>query len=350
MVKTRLNQGSGTSPVLAGDRVLLDVHLEAESYLWAVLARNGETAWKAPKKEFSGGWSTPVVWREGEETVVGILNPGRFAAYGLRDGRERWFLEDLPLQTCATPAVGDGVIFVSVSGSQGEKDNITLPPAFDEMLARYDANRNGQVEVDEIPETLLVTNRQASGGAGDMTVRRMLGFFAKSQPPPTTYARAEWDAVLATLAGVVEGPMLRSAVLSVRVGGKGDVTKSHVLWSEPRGVPEVPSPLLYRDRLYLVKSGGIVIAREAATGKTVYQARLDAPGGYYASPVAAGGRIYAAADTGTVTVLEAGDTLRVLARNDLAEPIFATPAVADGTLFVRTASHLYAFGSASRRR
>jgi hypothetical protein len=51
-----------------------------------------------------------------------------------------------------------------------------------------------------------------------------------------------------------------------------------------------------------------------------------------------------------VTVLEAGDTLRVLARNDLAEPIFATPAVADGTLFVRTASHLYAFGSASRRR
>ena len=85
-------------------------------------------------------------------------------------------------------------------------------------------------------------------------------------------------------------------------------------------------------------------------GGIVYQARLDAPGGYYASPVAAAGRIYAAADTGTVAVFEAGDTLRVLARNDLAEPIFATPAIVEGTVFVRTASHLYAFGSRTPRR
>jgi outer membrane protein assembly factor BamB len=350
MVKTRLDQGSGTSPVLAEDRVLLDVHLETGSYLWAVLAKNGETAWKAPKKEFTGGWSTPVVWREGEESLVGILNPGRFSAYGLRDGRERWFLEDLPLQTCSTPAVGDGLIFVSASGTQGEKDNVTLPPSFDEMLARHDANGNGQIEVDEIPEALLLTNRGASGGAGDMSVRRLLRLIAGKETPPTTYAREQWDAVLKIATQFLEGPNMRSAVLAVRTGGKGEVSKSNIAWTESRGVPEVPSPLLYRDRVYLVKSGGIVITREAATGKTVYQARLDAPGGYYASPVAAAGRIYAAADTGTIAVFEAGDALRVLARNDLGEPIFATPAIVDGTLFVRTASHLYAFGSTPRRR
>jgi outer membrane protein assembly factor BamB len=110
-------------------------------------------------------------------------------------------------------------------------------------------------------------------------------------------------------------------------------------------VPEVASPLLYKDRLYLVKNGGIVVAREATTGKTVFQDRLGAPGGYYASPVAASGRIYAASDLGTVTVFEAGDTLRVLARNELSEPILATPAIVEGTLYVRTLSHLYAFGA-----
>ena len=220
------------------------MHLEAESYLWAVLAENGETAWKAPKKEFAGGWSTPVFWREGEESVVGILNPGRFTAYGLRDGRERWFLEDLPLQTCATPAVGDGLIFVSASGTQGEKDNVTLPPSFDEMLARYDADANGQIEVDEIPDTLLLTNRGASGGAGNMSVRRLLRLVAGKETPPTTYARETWDAVLKIASQFLDGPNMRSAVLAVSVGGKGDVSKSNVVWTESRGVPEVASPLL----------------------------------------------------------------------------------------------------------
>ncbi len=348
MVKTRRNQGSGTSPVLAGDRLLLDVHLEKESYLLAVRTESGETAWKAPKPEFNGGWSTPVVWREGEETLVGVLNPGRFTAYTLRDGSERWWVGDIPQQTCSTPVIGDGVLFLSVSGSQGERDNVTLPPSFDEMIARYDQNGNGQVETDEIPEKLLVTDRQAGDGAGNMSLRRMLSFFAEGGKAPTTYDRAQWDAVLKASTAVLQGPMMDSAVLAVRVGGKGDVTKSHIGWTESRGVPEVPSPLLYKDRLYLVKSGGIVLSREAATGRTVFQSRLGAPGGYYASPVAAHGRIYVASDLGTVTVFEAKDTLEVLARNELPEPILATPAIVDGKIYVRTLSHLYAFGSAPK--
>ncbi len=348
MVKTRNNQGSGTSPILAGDRLLLDVHLEKESYLWAVRTENGETAWKAPKPEFAGGWSTPVVWREGGETLVGVLNPGRFTAYGLRDGDERWWIGDLPWQTCSTPVLGDGILFLSATGTQGEGDNVTLPPTFDEMLARYDQDKNGRVETGEIPETLLVTNRGASKGAGDMTVRRLLRFFAPGGTPPPSYDREQWDAVLKGATAFAQGPMMQSGVFAVRVGGKGDVARSHVAWTESRGVPEVPSPLLYRDRLYLVKNGGIVLAREAGTGKLAFQGRLGAPGGYYASPVAAEGRIYAASDEGTVVVFEAGDALRVLSRNELSEPIFATPAIVEGTLYVRTLSHLYAFGPANR--
>jgi outer membrane protein assembly factor BamB len=350
MVKTYRNQGSGTSPVLAGDRLLLDVHLGKESYLLAVRTTDGEVVWKAAKPEFNGGWATPVVWREGGETLVGVVNPTRFTAHALHDGSERWWVTDLPRQTAATPVAGEGVLFLSATGMQGEVDNVTVPPSFDEMIARYDQNKNGQVETDEIPETLLTTDRRASDGAGNLSLRRLLAFFAQGKTPPTTYDRAQWDAIVNSTTQLMDGPMMQSGVLAVRTGGRGDVTKSHVQWIESRGVGEVPSPLLYRNRLYTVKSGGIVLSREAATGKTVFQARLGAPGGYYASPVAAAGRIYAASDAGMVVVFEARDTLEVLARNDLQEPILATPAIADGALYVRTLSHLYAFGPAKASR
>ena len=101
--------------------------------------------------------------------------------------------------------------------------------------------------------------------------------------------------------------------------------------------------MLYRNRLYFVKNGGILTCREPATGKTIFERRLGAAGGYYSSPVAADGRIYVASDLGAVT-LEAGDTLKVLAPNDLREPIMATPATIDGKLYIRTARQLFAFG------
>jgi outer membrane protein assembly factor BamB len=345
MVKTFRNQGSATSPILVGDRLLLDVHLEKESYLLAVRTKDGETAWQTKKPEWNGGWSSPITWKEGGETLVGVLNPGRFTAHSLRDGSERWWIGDLPRQTCATPVVGDGVLYLAATGTQGGRENITLPPSFDEMLARYDQDKNGLVEVEEIPEGLLLTDRGASKGEGNMTVRRLLGLFAApDKPQPKSYDRDQWSAILKGTTEFVEGPWMKSGITAVRVGGKGDAAGSHVQWSEGRGVPEVPSPLLYKDRLYLVRNGGLVVSREAATGKLVFEGRLGAQGGYYASPIAADGRIYAASDEGTIAVFEAGDRLNVMARNELGEPILATPAIVDGRLYVRTVSSLYAFG------
>jgi outer membrane protein assembly factor BamB len=84
---------------------------------------------------------------------------------------------------------------------------------------------------------------------------------------------------------------------------------------------------------------------DAATGKVIYRGRNGAPGPYFASPVAAGGRVYLASGDGVVTVLAAGkDQLEVLARNNFDEQIVATPAIARKAIYVRTAKHLYAFG------
>jgi outer membrane protein assembly factor BamB len=344
MARTHRDQGSGTSPILAGDRLLLDVHLGKDSYLLAVHTRDGKAAWKAPKPEFNGGWASPVVWKEGQDTLVGVLNPGRFTAHRLDDGEVRWWLTDLPRQTCATPVAGEGLLYLSASGTQGEADNVTLPPSFDEII-RYDQNQDGRIATDEVPETLLLTDRRASDGAGNMPLRQALKFFSEGKS--ASFDRAAWDQSVQALTEFVKGPYMQSRVLAVRTGGGGDVTTSHVEWSDSRGVPEVPSPLLYRGRLYQVKNGGIALCRDAKSGAKVFEGRLGAPGGYYASPVAANGRVYVASDAGVVVVFEAQDTLQVLARNDLGEPILATPAVADGALYVRTTSHLYAFAAAA---
>ena len=112
-----------------------------------------------------------------------------------------------------------------------------------------------------------------------------------------------------------------------------------------RSLPYVSSPLFYRGRLYTVQNGGLFSCYEAKSGKVVYQdERLDAPGDYYASALAVGGKIFVASQKGVVTVVAPGNALNVLTRHDLHDQIFATPAIMEGTLYVRTAGHLWAFG------
>jgi outer membrane protein assembly factor BamB len=94
----------------------------------------------------------------------------------------------------------------------------------------------------------------------------------------------------------------------------------------------------------MIKNGGIVSCMDADSGKLLYSERLGATGPYFSSPIAAHGRIYIASGKGVITVFAAGDTLQVLARNKLGEKVFATPAVVDNKLYVRTAKHMYAFG------
>jgi outer membrane protein assembly factor BamB len=123
------------------------------------------------------------------------------------------------------------------------------------------------------------------------------------------------------------------------------VSETNIAWSERRGVPGVPSPLYYNGRLYSFQNGGIVFCRVAETGKLVYSGRLGALGYYYSSPVAADHKVYIASAEGVVVVLDAGEELKILARNKLDGAILATPALAGGNIYVRTDSHLYAFGN-----
>ena len=130
----------------------------------------------------------------------------------------------------------------------------------------------------------------------------------------------------------------------IRPGGRGDVTSSHVVWSTPRGAPFVPSPILLGDYLYLVDDKGIGTCLDAGGGHIIWRKRFG--GAFTASPVAGDGKLYFCDESGK-TVVVAAETKKYqeLARNQLDEPIFASPAISQGRLFIRTAGHLYCVGT-----
>jgi len=129
------------------------------------------------------------------------------------------------------------------------------------------------------------------------------------------------------------------SLLAVRPDGTGDVTKTHTAWKLSRGAPLTPSPLVVGDELYVVTDGGIATCLDARTGATIWQQRLG--GTYSASPVFAGGSIYFSAEQGVTTVITPGREFRRLATNRLDGGLLASMAVSNGSLFLRTDSHLY---------
>ncbi len=126
---------------------------------------------------------------------------------------------------------------------------------------------------------------------------------------------------------------------AVRPEGRGDVTATHVVWTVTQGVPKKPSLILAGDLLFMINDVGIVTCLEAKTGTVVWKSRLA--GEYSASPILAGNRVYFFNEDGKTTVVEAGREFKIVAENLLDNGFMASPAAADGALFLRTRTDLY---------
>jgi outer membrane protein assembly factor BamB len=102
------------------------------------------------------------------------------------------------------------------------------------------------------------------------------------------------------------------------------------------------SPLLYEGRLYVLEGqGGLVSCYDARTGKRVYKERIPGARGFTSSPWAYAGKVFCLDENGTTHVLQAGPRFQVLGKNPLGEMSWSSPAVAGGSLFLRTVDHLY---------
>lgn len=134
--------------------------------------------------------------------------------------------------------------------------------------------------------------------------------------------------------------------LAIRAGGTGDVTgTSQLVWSYKKGTAYVPSPILYGDYVYLTTDRGLLTCLDAKTGKVEYEgARVPVPATFSASPVAYEGKILMTSEDGETFVVKAGPKHEIIRTNSLGEPVYASPAIADGGIYIRGQRNLFAIG------
>ncbi len=320
---TWANFGSGVSPILADGLVILVRDELKGSRIVAVKADNGELQWEKARQSMIS-YCTPVLWETPGGKQIVVAGIGRMIGYDLKTGQEKWFVAGMPAGPCASPVVAACNLFFAgwSPGSPDDKENQL--PSFNALLKDADADKDGALSKAEIQKTPFKDSFDALDFNKDGKI-----------------TRDEWEKVLKMVSEA------KNSVFAVSPGGTGDISDSHIPWRKRKGLPYVPSAIVYRGQVVMAKDGGFVSAYDAKSGDEVYiQERLAASGRYYASPVAANGYIYfTSLDDGTVSVVKAGTAKpELVARNPkLGERVSATPAIADNTLYVRTASKLYAF-------
>ena len=330
-----MGYGHGTSPIVSGELVILNRHERNAPFPLAVDRKSGKTVWKQIGRPPGVSHSTPVVW--GKQLVIHRWSG--LVAYDAVDGTRIWSVYVATSGT-STPVIGNSVLFVGAWSNFGEPDLRVKLPDFKTMVKEYDKNGDMQISKSEFPDDLAIARRPEIENIQDAQI--YLQFYRGfDRNKNGSMDETEWKTIVASFSTT---PKREHGLAAIKPGGKDDVTGTHVLWQEKRSVAEVPSPLYYDGRVYMIKNGGTVSCMDAETGKLLYRERLGAAGLYCSSPICAHGRIYIASGKGVITVFAAGDTLQVLARNDLKEKVFATPAVVDNKLYVRTVKDMYAFG------
>ncbi|HYO80322.1 MAG TPA: PQQ-binding-like beta-propeller repeat protein [Bryobacteraceae bacterium] len=320
------SNGHGSSPILVNDLLILLCDQDTGSFLLAVDKTTGRVRWKTDRPESTRSYSTPALFKPSKGPAE-LIVPGAYqlASYSVQTGEKLWWITGLSWQPKSTPIVDGEMVYAHWWENGGEADQPAETPTFEDTLGKFDANGDKKIARDE-----FAADPRLQKGFGDLDLATD-GYVDER----------DWFYYRARRAS-------RNALLAVRPGGaRGDLTGSpNIAWRMQKFLPNVPSPLLYRGALYLIKDGGILTSVDAKNGRILKQDRLA--GGldtYYASPVAGGGHVYFISRNGNLTVVKAErDTWDIVGRADFGDEAFATPAIADNEIYLRTRSALYCFG------
>ena len=362
-----------SSPIVWGDKVFLTSSLTEKNkrILLCIDRLSGQTVWQrdvvqSPPETVhrlnSRASGTPAtdgkqvyvtfMRAEGDEVIapnVGserLITPGKIivAAYDL-DGNEKWktnvgdFLSAHGFNTCP-------VLFEDLVILNGDHDGNAYLVALDRQSGRQRwrtrrENKTRSYVTPIIREIDGITQMILSGSLciASYDPRNGKRHWIVDGPTEQFVASMVYDGkyVFAT------GGYPERHTLAIRPGGKGNVTDTHIAWRTTRGAAYVPSPIISGRYLLMVADSGIASCFEARTGKRHWMERL--PGGHSPSPVSADGLVYFVSDRGVTTVIRPSETFAVIAKNELGEPVSASPAISQGQIFLRTHQHLYCIGS-----
>lgn len=328
--------GFGASPILVDDKVILPVDQDnPSSYLIAVDKNSGKLRWKVDRPVVISGYSTPIIYqpKQGAKQII-IPESFQLSAYSVADGKRVWWVRGLACEMKSIASNDGEYLYINGWGfpqNQPGAQVATIPWA--EALPRYDKDNDKQIAKTE------VVAAKAAGPTGPMDRMLVDAFEAFDMDRNEKLDTKDWDVFQAMMAS-------ENGLLAIKLGGEGDQTAGAIRWRYSKPVPQVPSTLLYKGVLYMINDSGILISFDPATGNVIKQGRLaGAIDKYFASPVAADDKVFLIGEGGAVSVLKAAGEWQVLKVNELDDETFATPAIADGRIYIRTRSALYAFGT-----
>ncbi|MCH2371768.1 MAG: PQQ-binding-like beta-propeller repeat protein [Pirellulales bacterium] len=325
------------SPTLYKDKVIFLQDDDLNPSIVALHRETGEVAWRDDRSDQAVNYSHPVISETDSGDEIIVAGTGMLIGYNPDTGERKWHARVLLRNIKTTPVVENGIVYISVqsggianqwlasadraetgdSNGKLSKDEMhaivpsgRVPDAFfKKTFDRGDLNKDGYLEGEELDIAFL---------------------------HPDNFAGARFDAKEAA----------DEYVMAVRSGGIGDVTESHLLWKHQTKYNDpIVSPLVSKRRMHLIKGGRIRTVFDTKKGKSLgRQTRIQNTCEYFASPIVGDGKIYIAGENGVVVVLEDSNEYKVLAKNDMGDSILATPAIADGSLFIRTRSKLICVG------
>ncbi len=321
-----INQnGHGSSPVLADGKLLIVCDQQVDSYLLALDPKTGDTIWKAERSASTRSYGTAGIFRpaDGRPQVV-VPGAYRVVAYDLETGAELWWVGGFAWQLKCVPIFDGDTIYINGWEIGGDPGQQTETPSFASVLAEHDKDGDGLLTQHEAPgERLKNANPWAEadlGGDGKLDERDWYFYAARRAPV--------------------------NNLVAIRPGSlRGDISATGVLWRYNKSLPNTPSPLLYNGVIYLVKDGGIFSSVDPAKGSSHRVERLrDAIDKYWASPVAGDGKIFTVSEGCMISTIDPGEQWSVLETSTLDGTCFATPAIVDGRIYVRTLQAMYSFG------
>ena len=318
--------GAGSSPILCGDRVILNQDHDVDSFLLALDTATGKPLWKTPRPDAVRSYSTPAVWSWNGRDELLVAGALQLAAYNPANGEKLWWINGLARVVIPTPVPLQDMVYMPSWSPGGDTGGRITLDSWTAALAKWDANHDGKLSRDEIKDHEVLDR-----------------FFRMDLNQDGVLDEQEWEHYAQFFR------QAQNSLLAIKPVGEGELAKSAVVWKHARGVPYVASPLIDHGILYMVKEGGIVTKLEVATGQLLQEQRIGGMGNYFASPVAGDGKVYFASEPGLVSVLASQPEWKLLSSHDFHEKIYATPTFAPGRLYLRTERALYCFQAAPPR-
>jgi outer membrane protein assembly factor BamB len=367
--KLALPAWSGSTPIVWGDRIFLNVAEESDLYLWCVNRADGVPRWK---RHLSGGnermqkqnMSSPSPVTDGRRVWV-MTGTGILKSFDL-DGKELWARDiqkdygrfGLNWGYGSSPLLyGDGVFVQVLHGMRTDDPSyvLRLDAATGKTIWRVERPTPARFESPDSYTTpalvqhgatteLVITGGDVVTGHDPATGKELWRANGLNPDNDGSYRIVASPVVHGEL---IVAPTRERPMLVLKAGGRGDVTKSHVLWSFRNG-PDVPTPVTDGTFLYVINDRGIMWCLDLKTGKEIYGRQRLRPGTYSGSPVLADGKIYITNEDGLTSVVKAGSSFQILAENDFDDYTLSSPAISDGQIFIRTRKFLYCIGPPRR--